>query len=202
MDHPIGLHLPSKVFCALVDHVGELFYGPQAEAALCGIIQHWIATTPAASRPWLDNGGPDDSDADARNDSNPRACAETDAASCATSTSPPSGTVLQAAPPPAFPPPTVQAVPVLAARADSTAASRGYQWKQVFLPNGTELRVIHGGRSTYATVQDEQIISDGAPTTPSRLANMRGCGTRNAWRITWLRFPGHTRWQRAAECRR
>lgn len=110
----------------------------KAEAALCDLILHWIATTDAAPRPWADDDEPDD----------------------------------------------------------------GYQWKQVFLPNGTELRAIHGGCSTYAKVEDEQILSEGAPTTPSRLANLRGCGTRNAWRTVWLRFPGDTRWRRAADCRR
>ena len=80
-------------------------------------------------------------------------------------------------------------------------ASKGYQWKQLFLPNGTELRATFGGRSRYATVQDEAILCDGAPTTPSRLANARGCGTRNAWHNVWLRFPGEASWQLARRCR-
>ncbi len=80
-------------------------------------------------------------------------------------------------------------------------ASKGYQWKQLFLPNGTELRATFCGKSTYAKVQDEVIISDGAPTTPSRLANASGCGTRNAWRAIWLRFPGDRTWKLAAACR-
>ncbi|SDF98902.1 MULTISPECIES: hypothetical protein [unclassified Duganella] len=92
--------------------------------------------------------------------------------------------------------------PVLTSNTSEPSASRGYQWKQVFLPNGTELRVIHGGRSTYAKVEAEQIISDGIQTTPSRLANASGCGTCNAWQAIRLRFPGSTRWQRAAGCRR
>lgn len=79
--------------------------------------------------------------------------------------------------------------------------SRGYQWKQLFLPNGTELRTIYCGRSLYAKVENEQIISDGLPTTPSRLANAQGCGTRNAWKTIWLRFPDAKRWELAARCR-
>ncbi|MRW92216.1 hypothetical protein GJ699_19665 [Duganella sp. FT80W] len=98
--------------------------------------------------------------------------------------------------------PEAASSPPLVSGDDGIATSRGYQWKQVFLPNGTELRVVHGGRSTYAKVEDEQIISDGTPTTPSRLANVRGCGTRNAWRTIWLRFPGTSRWQQADQCRR
>ena len=166
MDHPIPMHLPSKVFCALTDHTGEGFYGPKTEAVLSSLVEHWIATTKAAPCLWLEDGEFDASGAGAPS------------------------TALPDAPPP------------LVARDDETATSRGYQWKQVFLPNGTELRVIHGGRSTYAKVEDEQIISDGAQTTPSRLANVKGCGTRNAWRTIWLRFPGTSRWQRADQCRR
>lgn len=79
--------------------------------------------------------------------------------------------------------------------------SQGYQWKQLFLPNGTELRATFCGKSTYAKVQDEVILCDGAPTTPSRLANASGCGTRNAWRAIWLRFPGDRAWKLAAACR-
>lgn len=80
-------------------------------------------------------------------------------------------------------------------------ASKGYQWKQLFLPNGTELRATFGGRSSYAKVQDEAILCDGEPTTPSRLANARGCGTRNAWHSVWLKFPGEATWKLARRCR-
>ncbi|MQA23170.1 hypothetical protein [Rugamonas rivuli] len=77
----------------------------------------------------------------------------------------------------------------------------GYQWKQLFLPSGTELRATFGGRSSYAKVQDEAIFCDGKPTTPSRLANARGCGTRNAWHNVWLKFPGDATWKLARRCR-
>ncbi|WP_373987678.1 hypothetical protein [Duganella sp. BuS-21] len=53
----------------------------------------------------------------------------------------------------------------------------------------------------YAKVEDEQIICDGLPITPSRFANGRGCGTRNAWKSVWLRFPNNKRWELAARCR-
>jgi len=98
--------------------------------------------------------------------------------------------------PPALPIPPVQPPPAVIG-----SATKGYQWKQLFLPNGTELRSIYCGRSVYATVENEQIISDGTVTTPSRLANHRGCGTRNAWKTLWLRFPGSVRWLRADRCR-
>ncbi len=169
MDHPIVLHLPGKVFCALTGHAGEAFYGPKSEAVLSSLVLHWIATTKAAPRRWLGESEADDS---------------------------------QPVVPPSEAPDSAMLATSPPAAISETIVSRGYRWKQVFLPNGTELRVIHAGRSTYAMVQDEQIISDGLPITPSQLANLRGCGTRNAWRTIWLRFPGTTRWQRANECRR
>lgn len=97
--------------------------------------------------------------------------------------------------------PPVAALPKLAVVNDGEEGSRGYQWKQLFLPNGTELRSIFCGRSVYAKVEDEQIISDGLPITPSRFANGRGCGTRSAWKTVWLRFPGTKRWELAARSR-
>ncbi|GJI97656.1 hypothetical protein RugamoR57_43740 [Duganella caerulea] len=88
-----------------------------------------------------------------------------------------------------------------AAPATPPEAGKGYQWKQLFLPNGTELRTTFGGKSTYAKVQDEVILCGGAATTPSRLANASGCGTRNAWHNIWLKFPGESTWKLAHRCR-
>ncbi|MYM98823.1 hypothetical protein [Duganella vulcania] len=88
-----------------------------------------------------------------------------------------------------------------AAPAVAPEVGKGYQWKQLFLPNGTELRTTFGGKSTYAQVQDEVILSSGNPTTPSRLANASGCGTRNAWHNIWVRFPGESTWKLARRCR-
>lgn len=175
MDHPIVLHLPGSVFCAMTDHSGEGFYGPKTEAILSGLVRHWIDTTQAAPRPWLDEHDTDDAD---------------DAS--------PGRSAASARLPAAF---GIDHVAIATNSTGAPSTSRGYQWKQLFLPNGTELRAIYGGRSTYAQVEDERIISDGSPTTPSRLANAQGCGTRNAWQTIWLRFPGSTRWQRAADCR-
>lgn len=79
--------------------------------------------------------------------------------------------------------------------------SEGYQWKQVFLPHGTELRTAFQGRSAYAKVENEKIIYDGEPVTPSQFANAKGCGTRNAWKAIWIKFPGTSKWQLAARCR-
>ena len=80
-------------------------------------------------------------------------------------------------------------------------ALRGFQWKNLFLPDGTNLRTRHGETVEFAKVCGDRIISDdGAVLTPSQFANRHLKG-RNAWRFVWLRLPGNEDWQRAGDCR-
>jgi hypothetical protein len=80
-------------------------------------------------------------------------------------------------------------------------AMRGFQWKSVFLPEGTNLRTSHCGHVEFAKVVGDRIVSDdGTSLTPSLFANRHATG-RNAWRFVWLRFPGDDYWIRAADCR-
>jgi hypothetical protein len=44
---------------------------------------------------------------------------------------------------------------------------RGYQWKRLFLPEGTKLRVSYRGVTRYAQVEGELIIHDGVAVSPS-----------------------------------
>ncbi|QGZ37990.1 hypothetical protein IP92_05676 [Pseudoduganella flava] len=88
----------------------------------------------------------------------------------------------------------------LALRRDGPAL-RGFQWKSLFLPEGTNLRTSYGDEVVFAKVRGDRILSDdGATLTPSQFANQRAKG-RNAWRFVWLRFPGNERWVRADDCR-
>ena len=78
---------------------------------------------------------------------------------------------------------------------------RGYQWKNVFLPDGTYLRTSFHDTTEYAKVVGEYIRTDsGDVLTPSMFANGHAQG-RNAWRCVWLRFPGDGHWIRASDCR-
>jgi len=70
----------------------------------------------------------------------------------------------------------------------------GYQWKQVFLPEGTRLRTCFGGRSHFAHVEGEEIKYDGQVISPSSFANLQGSGNRNAWKSVWLLFAGSQEW--------
>ncbi|OEZ99056.1 hypothetical protein [Duganella sp. HH101] len=80
-------------------------------------------------------------------------------------------------------------------------ATRGFQWKNVFLPDGTSLRTSYQHTFEFAKVVGDRILSDdGESVTPSLLANRHAKG-RNAWRFIWLRFPGDDYWVRADGCR-
>lgn len=77
----------------------------------------------------------------------------------------------------------------------------GFQWKNIFLPNGTRLRTSYYHANDFAKVIGNHIVSDdGTRLTPSRFANRHAKG-RNAWRFVWLRFPGDDYWSRAVDCR-
>ena len=80
-------------------------------------------------------------------------------------------------------------------------ALRGFQWKDLFLPEGTNLRTTYGDTVEFAKVCGDRIVArDGRACTPSQFVN-RGAQGRNAWRFVWLRFPGEEQWVRAADCR-
>ena len=80
-------------------------------------------------------------------------------------------------------------------------AMRGFQWKNVFLPEGTALRTSYCNVIEFAKVVGDQVVTDdGVTLTPSRFANRQANG-RNAWRFVWLRFPGNDHWVRAGTCR-
>jgi hypothetical protein len=82
-----------------------------------------------------------------------------------------------------------------------TLSMRGYQWKRLFLPEGTRLRATYRGVALYAQVEGESIMHDGVAVSPSQLANASGCGSRNAWRVIWVQLPGETDWTPAARFR-
>ena len=77
----------------------------------------------------------------------------------------------------------------------------GYQWKQVFLLEGTRLRACFGKQPYYARVEGAQIKYGEHAVSPSCFANLHGSGNRNAWKAIWLRFPGSEEWLLADVCR-
>ncbi|MQA40540.1 hypothetical protein, partial [Rugamonas aquatica] len=77
----------------------------------------------------------------------------------------------------------------------------GYQWKEVFLPEGTRLRASFGRQQYFATVAGAEIKYGKHAVSPSCFANLQGSGNRNAWKAIWLRLPGSDAWLLADVCR-
>lgn len=92
------------------------------------------------------------------------------------------------------PAPAVTAQPVAQAEA-------GYQWKEVFLPEGTRLRASFDRKPYFATVEGAEIKYAEHAISPSCFANLHGSGNRNAWKAIWLRLPGSDEWLLADVCR-
>lgn len=83
----------------------------------------------------------------------------------------------------------------------NSQAMHGFQWKNVFLPDGTNLRTSYLHTVDFAKVIGDRILTDDNKSlTPSLFANRHTKG-RNAWRFVWLRFPGQDYWVRADEYR-
>jgi hypothetical protein len=80
-------------------------------------------------------------------------------------------------------------------------ATAGYQWKSVFLPNGTLLRTIFNGKNYHCLVEDDRILYNGQCVSPSGFANAVGGVRRNAWKVVWLLFPGKSEWKLATTLR-
>ncbi|NVM75584.1 hypothetical protein FHW83_001371 [Duganella sp. SG902] len=77
----------------------------------------------------------------------------------------------------------------------------GYQWKDLFLPHGTSLRISHRGMCYFAQVEGDLLIADGKIVTPSAWAT-EVCGSvRNAWRDIYLRRNYREAWTQASAWR-
>lgn len=92
--------------------------------------------------------------------------------------------------------------PALSAPQQAAAKTEvGYQWKELFLPEGTKLRARFGRQQYFAVVEGAEITYGDSAISPSRFANMHGSGNRNAWKVIWLRLPQHEGWLSADVCR-
>jgi len=79
---------------------------------------------------------------------------------------------------------------------------RGYQWKTVFLPEGTQLRAWNRAGYAYAEVIADSIIYQGHPVSPHEFICQCKGVSRNAWAEVALLFPAENHWKRADACRR
>ena len=72
---------------------------------------------------------------------------------------------------------------------------RGYQWKCLFLPDSTELRMYCGDDYFYARVVGDAIVYQGQRVSPRQLTMAIAGEGRNAWRDLWLLLPGESAWK-------
>jgi hypothetical protein len=81
------------------------------------------------------------------------------------------------------------------------SAHAGYQWKRLFLPDGTVLRTVFGGKNYHCMVEGDRIVYDKRTVSPSGFANAVGGIRRNAWKSTWILFPDSKDWKLADSLR-
>lgn len=86
--------------------------------------------------------------------------------------------------------------------ADDDSASRGYQWKELFLPEGTELRMRCGDAVHHARVTGDAIVYRGRRVSPRQLTLAIAGDGRNAWRDLSLRLAGEGHFRPACVLRR
>jgi hypothetical protein len=89
-----------------------------------------------------------------------------------------------------------------AADADADAGSRGYQWKELFLPDGTAVRMRCGDEVHHARVTGDAIVYHGRRVSPRQLTLAIAGAGRNAWRDLSLRLPGEEHFRPACVLRR
>lgn len=77
----------------------------------------------------------------------------------------------------------------------------GYQWKCLFLPNGTVLRTVYRRKSYLAHVEASEVRYEGRSVSPGQFSNEVAQCARNAWRTIWLRFPDEVEWKHAMTLR-
>lgn len=78
---------------------------------------------------------------------------------------------------------------------------RGYQWKSIFLPHATQLRMTYDDATYYAQVVGDVIEYQGRPVSPREFTMAIAGSGRNAWRDLFIRFPESRHWKRASLCR-
>ena len=85
---------------------------------------------------------------------------------------------------------------------DSPPTPRGFYWQNVFLQNGSQLRMTLGGKQHFATIEHEQVSYEGKTFTPASWANHIAGHSRNAWRDIYIKRATDSDWIFANTLRR
>jgi hypothetical protein len=75
---------------------------------------------------------------------------------------------------------------------------RGYQWKTLFLPEGTDLRMRYMERWYYAKIEGDELMYAAESISPREWTLLVTGTIRNAWRDIWIRRNVTEGWTRAA----
>ncbi len=78
---------------------------------------------------------------------------------------------------------------------------RGYQWKSLFLPEGTVLRSWSYGKTNFARVEGNHIMYLGRAVSPNQFAQSFARSTRNAWTDLLIRRPSDKQFRLACRLR-
>lgn len=78
---------------------------------------------------------------------------------------------------------------------------QGYQWKCLFLPDQSRVRMHVGETWHYAEVVGDALMYQGRAVSPRQLTMLIAGDGRNAWRDLWIRRPGEKDWTAAAQLR-
>jgi hypothetical protein len=76
------------------------------------------------------------------------------------------------------------------------------QWKELFLPDGTDVRMRGADEVHHARVCGDALVFRGRRLSPRQFTIAVAGNGRNAWRDLSLRLPGENRFQRACLLRR
>lgn len=75
--------------------------------------------------------------------------------------------------------------------------TRGYQWKTLFLPEGTDLRMRYLGQWYHAKIEGDDLMYAGESVSPREWTLLVTGSIRNAWRDIWIRRNVSEGWTRA-----
>jgi hypothetical protein len=80
--------------------------------------------------------------------------------------------------------------------------TKGYHWQNVYLPNGTQLKIHYKSRDHFAEIRHQQLYYEGTPSSPSQFVSRVANNTsRNAWRDIWIKRPEDKDWVFADQLR-
>ena len=90
----------------------------------------------------------------------------------------------------------------IAAQRVAAEPASGYQWKLLFLPSGSMIRMRHEEQYYVAQVVGDELLYRGAPVSPRQFTLAVAGHGRNAWRDVWVRLNGERNWTQACRLKR